>query len=55
MCLMCGDPLSLEVPLTPFLASEGLMVANGDPSTLTYQVTVITVVNAACFLRAFQR
>ncbi|KAK7491424.1 hypothetical protein BaRGS_00017253 [Batillaria attramentaria] len=37
MCVMCGDPFPLEVPLGPLLNSEGLRVGPENPYAVTLQ------------------
>ncbi|XP_076471931.1 rho GTPase-activating protein 190-like isoform X2 [Babylonia areolata] len=37
MCLMCGDPFDLDLPLGPLLSSEGVKVPSDNPYALTLQ------------------
>ncbi|PVD34051.1 hypothetical protein C0Q70_05313 [Pomacea canaliculata] len=37
MCIMCGDPFPLKVPLGPLLKSEGLQIGPENPYSLTLQ------------------
>lgn len=46
MCIMCGDPFPLKVPLGPLLKSEGLQIGPENPYSLTLQVTLLLYYNS---------